>query len=148
MGICTKGTKSTIKRSMSPKIICNNILIIKPAALNKIIRPIAIIIAKIIPKKIVSMIIFLSQTSIVNELIIIYYIINNPNKIKDKKLLSSNLILFTYSLIACSLQSIIFNHSSHLTLIGFFIFESNSFLAVKTEDRFTSKYFYTAFMKF
>ena len=57
MGICTKGTKSTIKRSMSPKIICSKILIIKPATLNKIIRPIATITAKTIPKKIVSMII-------------------------------------------------------------------------------------------
>lgn len=58
MGTCTNGTKSTINRSMSPKIICNKILIIKPAALNKIIKPIAIIIAKIIPRKIVSMVIF------------------------------------------------------------------------------------------
>ena len=51
MGICTNGTKSTIKRSTSPNIICNKILIIKPATLNRIIKPIAIIIAKIIPKK-------------------------------------------------------------------------------------------------
>lgn len=54
MGTCTKGIKSTINRSIRPKTTCNNILIIIPAALKRIIKPTAIITASRIPRKIVS----------------------------------------------------------------------------------------------
>lgn len=72
MGICTNGTKSTINRSISPKIIWSRILIIKPAALNRIIKPMAMINAKIIPKKIVSMVI-VSQTLSIQNSIYLYF---------------------------------------------------------------------------